>query len=244
MIDAEKELAHAVKAFWDTRGTQLGSDVDPSKQYAGTRGAVVGGRHADGFMSLIARIVADAGLKDAEVRYQGRKSAQIPGYFRPSKMWDLVVVCGSNLVAAVEVKSQVGSFGNNFNNRVEEALGNATDFWAAYSKGLFKPSQRPWLGYLFMLQEHESSVRDTGEINLMPFAVDPAFQRRSYSKRYELVCERLVRERLYDAACFLTSREDTGRDGTYTQPNPEIGIVPFARSLHAHAAAAAFAEVR
>jgi hypothetical protein len=46
---------------------------------------------------------------------------------------DQGVGCGGglkgSLVATVEVKSQVGSFGNNFNNRVEEAIGSATDFW-------------------------------------------------------------------------------------------------------------------
>jgi hypothetical protein len=237
VINAEKELALAIKWFWETRGQQQGSETAANLPYAGTRAAVVGGRHADGFISLIASIVADAGLPNAEVRYQKRNAGTIPGYFRPCKVWDLVVVCNRDLIAAVEVKSQVGSFGNNFNNRVEEALGNATDFWAAYKKGLFKPSQRPWLGYLFMLQEHVTSIRPTGEINLKPFPVDPAFQGRSYAKRYELVCERLVRERLYDAVCFVMSKAETGKKGAYAQPNAELGIVPFARSLHAHAAA-------
>lgn len=107
---------------------------------------------------------------------------------------------------------------------------------------LFRRSQRPWLGYLFMLQEHATSIRPTREINLRPFPVDDAFQRRSYAKRYELVCERLVRERLYDAACFVMSTADTGKKGMYAQPNAELGIVPFARSLHAHAAA--YAKVK
>jgi hypothetical protein len=137
------------------------------------------------------------------------------------------------------VKSQVGSFGNNFNNRVEEALGNATDFWAAYSKGFYKPSQRPWLGYLFMLEGEEKSLRPTKEIQLAPFAVDAEFQKRSYAKRYELVCERLVRERLYDAACFFTSNGKDGLKGTFDQPNAELSIQNFAVSLHARAAAVA-----
>ena len=153
----------------------------------------------------------------------------------------MVVVSGSNLVAAVEVKSQVGSFGNNFNNRVEEALGNATDFWTAYSKGIFKPSQKPWLGYLFMLEEHEDSLRPTKSINLTPYKVDEAFQQRSYATRYELVCERLVRERLYDAACFFTSNAKSGIRGAYSQPSLELSIRNFAISLHARAAA--FAKV-
>lgn len=47
-------------------------------------------------------------------------------YFRPNKKWDLLVVDNNELVIAIEFKSQVGpSFGNNFNNRTEEAMGSA-----------------------------------------------------------------------------------------------------------------------
>jgi restriction endonuclease XhoI-like protein len=157
--------------------------------------------------------------------------------YRPCKEWDLVVLSDNNLVAVVEVKSQVGSFGNNFNNRVEEALGNATDFWAAYREGAFKPSQRPWLGYLFMLEETPTSMRPTKRIALKPYQVDEEFQERSYAKRYELVCERLVRDRLYDAACFFTSNAKSGKRGEYREPNQELSIGNFAISLHARAIA-------
>lgn len=47
---------------------------------------------------------------------------------RSEKMWDLLVVSDDTLHIALEFKSQVGpSFGNNFNNRMEKALGNAMD---------------------------------------------------------------------------------------------------------------------
>jgi hypothetical protein len=77
---------------------------------------------------------------------------------------------------------------------------------------------------------------------LIPFGVDEAFQERSYARRYELVCERLVRERLYDAACFFTSSAKGGSRGVYAQPNEELDIRRFAISLHARAAA--FATVK
>ncbi|BBO21434.1 MAG: type-2 restriction enzyme [Rhodocyclaceae bacterium] len=238
MIDVETELGKAVKHFWKTRGQQKKRQGAASGQKdAGNRGAVTGGKHADGFVSLIARIVSDAGLTDAAIFTTQKMQRTLPGYFRPTKEWDLVVVSGSDLVATIEVKSQVGSFGNNFNNRVEEALGNATDFWAAYRKGVYKPSQKPWLGYLFMLEEHEKSIRPTQRIRLKPFGVDEAYQELSYAKRYELVCERLVRELLYDAACFFTSNAKTGIRGSYSQPNQELSIRSFAISLHARAAA-------
>lgn len=204
---------------------------------AGERASVTGGKHADGFVRLIAAIVKDAGLPGVDVHVSEKRPRTLPGFYRPCKEWDLVVLSGGSLVAAVEIKSQVGSFGNNFNNRVEEALGNATDFWAAYREGLFEPSQRPWLGYLFMLEEKEASLRPTKSIALEPYRVDEEFQRRSYAARYELVCQRLVRDRLYDAACFFTSSSTAGRKGKYSEPSDELGIRNFAISLHARAAA-------
>ena len=60
----------------------------------------------------------------------GRKVLTLPGFFRPTKLWDLLIINQGGLVAALELKSQVGpSFGNNFNNRTEEALGTAVDLW-------------------------------------------------------------------------------------------------------------------
>ncbi len=238
MLDFKKELAKAVQHFWQVRGKQKKRQGGKGgKKDAGNRGAVTGGKHADGFVQLIAAIVKDAGLRNVAIHVSEKKQRTLPGFYRPSKEWDLVVLSNSNLVAAVEVKSQVGSFGNNFNNRVEEALGNATDFWAAYREGIFKPSQKPWLGYLFMLESRPESTRATQRIDLNPYAVDEAFQERSYAKRYELVCERLVRDRLYDVACFFTSNADTGRRGEYAEPNEELTIRNFAISLHARAAA-------
>jgi len=78
----------------------------------------------------------------------------LPGFFRPTKDWDLVVMLNHPLLASPEFKSQVGpSFGNNFNNRVEEAVGSATDLWTAYREEAFAKFPRPWLGYLMLLEE-------------------------------------------------------------------------------------------
>jgi hypothetical protein len=245
MIEVEKGLADAVKHFWHTRGSQherQGSET--GRRDAGNRAAVTGGKHADGFVKLIADIVRDAELPNFKVLVHTtiKKQRTLPGYFRPCKEWDVVVMSEDNLIAVVEVKSQVGSFGNNFNNRVEEALGNATDFWTAYKKGIFRPTAKPWLGYLFMLEESPSSVRATRRIELSPYPVDDDFQGLSYAQRYEIACERMVREMLYDAACFFTSNASDGSKGKFRQPNQELSIKNFAISLHARAAA--FAKVK
>ncbi len=237
MVNVEHLLSEAVRHFWQTRNTQHERQGSASGlKDAGNRGAVTGGKHADGFVRLVAEVVADAGIDNFHIHSTEKRNRTIPGYFRAAKEWDLVVTLDRALVAAVEVKSQVGSFGNNFNNRVEEAIGNATDFWTAYAKGVFAGSPRPWLGYFFMLEEHPDSVAPCRHVELSPFQVQPAFQGLSYALRYEEVCKRLVRERMYDAACFITSNVRTGSSGQFSEPSSEIGIKHFARSLHAHVA--------
>ncbi len=149
---------------------------------------------------------------------------------------------GDDLLAVVEIKAHVGSFGNNFNNRVEEALGNATDFWSAYREATFRPSARPWLGYLMLLEQHPNSVRPSRPKKLPHYPRRPEFQGISYARRYEIFCERLVRERLYDAACFLMSSKEGGLAGDYIEPNPELSFRNFAASLGARVAT--FARLR
>lgn len=69
------------------------------------------------------------------------------------------------------------------------------------------------------------------------FKVFDEFKEASYTKRYELFCERLVRERLYDATCLLLSDRNEGLRGNYSEPNKETNFKKFATSLSAHAMA-------
>ncbi|MFN3715209.1 MAG: PaeR7I family type II restriction endonuclease [Thiobacillus sp.] len=62
------------------------------------------------------------------------------------------------------------------------------------------------------------------------------FQTLSYAKRCAEACQRLVHERLYDAACFFTSNVKDGTKGKYAEPNDELGIRNFAISPGARAA--------
>ena len=60
------------------------------------------------------------------------------------KDWDFLIISLANqLIAAIEFKSQVGSFGNNFNNRTEEALGSAVDLWTAFKEKGFPQTVPP-----------------------------------------------------------------------------------------------------
>jgi hypothetical protein len=254
----EEQLRDAVRHFWVARGQQASKQREDVKD-RGERGSVTGGKQMDGFIRLTHDLLIEAGLTSASVfcrareqpatqlkkrgtkRQPGAQSTQtkLPGWFRAEQDWDLVVVVGGSLIAAIEFKSQVGpSFGNNFNNRTEEALGNATDLWATYREGAFKPSLRPWVGYLMLLEEAPASLQAV-KSSEPHFRVFEEFREASYARRYEILLTKLVRERLYDAACFLLSSRESGKQGVYREPNPELGFRNFSASLLAHAIATA-----
>jgi hypothetical protein len=230
--ELDKRVARAVSKFWSARTGQAKS---VKKATAAGRDAVVGGAQMNGFVELIAELLKEAGLPDAAI-YRKRNDLVLPGFYRPTKNWDLIVVVDGKLLASVEFKSQVGSFGNNYNNRTEEALGNATDLWRAFQEGAFHKSPRPWLGWLMLLEERKGSTTPV-RVKEPFFAVFPEFKGASYAVRYELLCRKLVRERLYDAACLLLSNVKDGRKGTYREPAQDVSFRSFAASLTAHAAA-------
>lgn len=171
-------------------------------------------------------------MNEAHV-FQNRK-VELPGWYRAEKQWDLLVVADGILAAGIEFKSQVGSFGNNFNNRTEEAIGSATDLWAAYREGAFEPSPRPWLGYLMLLEDAPESL-STVRVKQPHFNVFSKFIEASYAKRYEILLTKLVRERLYDSACLLLTEKTNGESGKYREPSSELSFYRLLRSLISHA---------
>ena len=196
---------------------------------------MTGGAHLDGFADLIRTLIVAAGVSDSAVHRRTR--VELPGYYRAEKKWDLVVVIDGRLFATIEFKAQVGpSFGNNYNNRTEEALGNATDYWAAYREGAFGESPRPWLGYLMLLEDATGSTRPVS-VAEPHFPVFDEFRDVSYAKRYEILLTKMVRERLYDAACLILSPAHSGRSGAFSEPCRELSFANFAESLIARAIA-------
>jgi len=222
----------AVAHYWRTRSSQRNRQQQTGKTDQGARGAVMGGAQMDGFIRLFTDLIRDAGIAQESTFYD--KALELPGFFRPTKEWDLVIVKEGILVAAIEAKSQVGpSFGNNFNNRTEEAMGSALDLWTAYREGAYLASPQPFLGYFFMLEDCEASTR-TVRVKEPHFKVFPEFVGSSYARRYEIFCRKLVLERHYTAAAFITSQAGTGRDGTYRTPAEDLSMDRFAKALLGH----------
>ncbi|MGV8176038.1 MAG: PaeR7I family type II restriction endonuclease [Methanothrix sp.] len=227
-------FSDSVREFWHIRQRQADAQKQRGQLDQGSRSAVTGGRQMDGFSRTISRLLVDAGVNENEI-FQ-RVSVELPGFFRPTKEWDIVVVSGNNLIAAIELKSQIGpSFGNNFNNRTEEALGTAMDIWTAYREGAFRTSPAPWLGYLMLLEDCPESRKSVG-VREPHFPVFPEFVNASYSKRYELFCRKLVLERQYNSACLITAeRNSLDLKENYTEPAEDLSANRFLAGLLGHA---------
>lgn len=230
--DLNRRVARAVAAYWTTRQRQSAKQDASGQRDQGARRAVTGGAQMNGFIKLLTELIEESGIKSQHIFHN--TALELPGFFRPTKEWDLLVVRNGQLILGLESKSQVGpSFGNNFNNRTEEAMGSALDLWTAYREGAFNKTIRPWLGYIFLLEDCEGSRRPV-KVKEPHFKVFPEFVNASYAKRYELFCRKLVRERHYDSAAFLMTEPRRGSKGAFSEPAEDLAFLPFAKSLVAH----------
>jgi restriction endonuclease XhoI-like protein len=238
MNDLSERIQIAVENFWSVRNAQAQQQSQRGHTDQGARGSVTGGKQMDGFISITLDILHDCGIRDNEIFHE--TSLELPGYYRPEKQWDVVVVANNKLIAALEFKSQASSFGNNFNNRVEEAIGSATDLWTAYREGVIPTNPRPWIGYVMLLVKSKQSMIPV-KVREPHFDVFPEFRNASYADRYRALLTKLMRERLYEAtSLIMTSNQD--RRISYSEPEANLSFKLLIESLRA--AATMFHKIR
>ena len=203
----EGELNEAVSAFWGGR-------------LSGTQAAT----HDRAFLELIARELRELGWESHIAQGVGDAAARIGGHFRASKSWDIVCRdADGELRVCVEFKSQVDSYGNNENNRYEEALGSGLDARARYGADVA-------LGFLFVLCEEAQSTRPT---RLVHPEILADFKETSHIDRRATFARRIVDFQMnempfYDASAVLA----VSRDGNHRHlDDPLLDIRTFPERL-------------
>jgi Restriction endonuclease XhoI len=238
LCNFEEKAKLAVKTFWQAREDAKKKQKAAGRSDQGERSGVTGGKNMDGFSDLVVDLVRANGLPNAEI-HQKRAVLTLPGFFRPTKLWDMLVIDNGRLIAALEFKSHVGpSFGNNFNNRTEEAIGTSHDLWTAYREGAFGQQERPFVGWLMVVEDAPQSraaVRESSP----HFPVFPDFVASSYLQRYDILCQKLAREQLYSAAAVIATSRAAVVDGDYSELSPMTGLRSFVASFAGHIAAEA-----
>jgi len=233
----EARVSEAVKSFWSVRDT------------VGVRS----GKTLDAFVELITWVIHCNGLPEAVV-ITGRQ-AQLPGFFRPTKSWDIVVMNHGMLIAAIELKSIADSFGKNANNRNEEVLGSGIDIKEAFEEDAFEGLTRLFSGYILLVEDCPATLssvqiqmkhfRAMKEFMIYPESRDavyikganglfPAIDGISYMNRFDLLCRRLMQKKLYTAACIVKSPRSAISDGAFSSVSRDTSIKAFLASLASH----------
>jgi len=224
--DYGERVLVAVRSYWDVRRTQAERSRELGVINTGLRSEVTGGRHLDELQLLLVQVFVDAGIPPELLEVKKRP---VPGYFRRDKSWDIVVTVSERVLAIIELKSIVGSNpGQNFNNRTDEALGQAMDVWKAVERGIIDSPLRPWLGYFMLIEDNDAWNRRPSAPRRAVWPADPAFDDTSPADRATIFFDRMVRERLLDAACVVLADRSTG-EARY--PQQTLSFQAFAAAM-------------
>lgn len=185
------------------------------------------------FEKLIVQLLTENGVAMQDIKIG--TSAVVPGYFRGAKNWDVLIKkstdTGDVLIGLIEFKSLKGASGKNINNRSEEAIGSAYDFYKAnehlgitsYNEDKFVS---PFLGYVFLVGADVKNA-DGKNIKSPWFDIDPVFKHSddnpmSYLKRFELLSYRLKVGGLYSETSLLVEQENG-----YSEPSEPLEFYNF-----------------
>jgi len=95
----DQRTRQTLARYWDTRSAQQQRQAENGRADQGLRSAVTGGAQMDGFIELFTDLIAGAGIPKEHIFR--KKSLQLPGFFRPTEEWDLLVVKDNTLIAAI-----------------------------------------------------------------------------------------------------------------------------------------------
>lgn len=219
-----RDVADAVLGMYRRISAARERQEETGAQDRGNRKGMTSGRHLDPLARLIRDDLVRGGFNPDEIRTGGHGMV-LPGWFRASKDWDILAFDEGRIIAAIELKSINSSFGNNLNNRVEEALGAALDAGHAAAELLFGGELTPpILGYVLIVRDSPASRSVVGRGPAPAFPLDGIFEGTSYRDRFRIMCERMAKKQVYGAVWLVFADPDSG---TVTEPSPELSYGKF-----------------
>lgn len=185
-------------------------------------------KHMQSLAAFVRQMFLDAGLQDHEVGVD----TIIPGYYRRSKNWDVVAVHKGHLVGVVELKSQEKSPGNNANNRIEEAIGSASDAHTLQEMRQTFGRLGVWAAWCMVFNRSCEPIGRRKGVVSKHFPVDPAFEDFTYAGQYATAIERFIAQNLYQAGWMV----ETWADGDvidFDEPIPTATAETLAMQIEA-----------
>lgn len=223
----QEEMKQALLRSYDLRLKAGEVQIERGVHDIGLRTQVTSGKHLDEIIELISRDMVNMGVKEGTIHTSGN-GVKVPGWFRARKRWDIVVSDGHRLMACIELKSISGSYGNNINNRVEEAIGEAVDVRYAIEHDLCGSHSLPALAYVLIVKGDSKSRSIPLSSNNSAFKQDPVFNGTSYVDRFRIMCERLLEENIFEAVWYVVVNPD---EQSIEEPADALSYVSFIRNL-------------
>ncbi len=187
----------------------------------------------EGFQALVSRLLVDNDLPDARVHT--RHELELPGFFMPTRKWDMVVMHEGRLVAALGIKARTAQASENgLVAMTEEAICTGKEMDTLCRRQAFGPGLRPWFGWL-VLQEDSPAITRPAPATATFFRILPEYRNSSQAERCERLLRELERHRLFDACALLLCNEERKESGDYREPARDLGIKPFLAHLAGHA---------
>lgn len=223
-----KDLVDAVLGMYAAIEHAANAQVAIGHIDQGRRKGITSGKHLDPVAKIIKEDLVKNGFCHSRI-YDTGDQCTLPGWFRPTKKWDLLAFDDNELVGAIELKSISSSFGNNANNRAEESIGSALDAIEAYNERLLGNCNiPPVMGYVMIVRDCDES-RHCGRIVRSPhFNMDSKFENASYLDRFQILCERLRRKSLYNAVWLVFA--DPTR-GSVLEPDNSMSYEVFLETI-------------
>ena len=199
----------------------------------GRRGRTIGGGAMSDFANVAGKVARDAGVteEDIIIPYNPMdKRTVLPGYFRPTKNWDFLIVQNKIPLVALEFKSIMSSFGNNLNNRAEEAVGQGTDL-NAFMEANGLPHGSIFSGYLMIMADDRKSSRATRPVILDMHDFPVEMNGLSYQQRADRMCQRLEDDGVWTCTSFATTVPNLNT-GDFSLLSESNSPVRFYKEMH------------
>lgn len=223
------EIQKLLEDFWGAKNAAVRQLAAAGLSNTGAQSR--NAKHMASLGLFVGRMFIDAGLKASDVKIGG----VIPGYYRRSKNWDVVATYKGHLVALVELKSQVGSEGNNGNNRIEEALGNVYDASTAQELNEAFGTLPIWTAFCIAFGSSPADAKPSRAPRSL-FPLDPIFDNMTYPRQWEIAVERFVQTGAYSAGWMLTTWVDQNADVRFVEPVRTATAATLETQIHARVA--------
>ncbi len=201
----------AVRDLWRDAATRIDVDGRP----------VARSFPWDRLTRVITESLIEHGVDESWI--QAGRRAMLPGaYGFGRSAWDLAVLKDGVPLGAIIFKAQVGSFGNNFNNRVQELTSVAFDVRRQYGSPELR-DLRPCLGLFFILAGSQVvNIPTSRQSDVYPRIGDGL----SYKQRYGEVFRQFRTDGLYDGVAYCAFTGE-GEPTSAEEPLPDMAIHGF-----------------